>query len=84
MNQGLDLLDYPWVWLTLNDFYKHFSLTLLLREMTYKAFIEYNWLFISLENCGSKPNHTVATPENKLEIVRRYPILGTIHNVRTL
>ena len=52
--------------------------------MTSKAFIEYNWLFISLENCGSKPNHTVAIPENKLEIVRSYPILGTIHKVRTL
>ena len=36
-----------------------------------------SWLFISWENFASKPNHTVATLENILEIVRSYPVLGT-------
>ena len=43
-----------------------------------KEFPEYQWLFISLENCASKQNHTVATLENILEIVGGYPTLQLI------
>ena len=39
-------------------------------------------MFISLQNCSSKPNHTVAIPENKLETFEVTP--GTINEVRTL
>ena len=59
-----------------NDFLKAFFLNPL-NAITKSNNYWGSWPFISWEDFASKPNHTVATLENILEIVRSYSVLGT-------
>ena len=59
-------------------FYKHFPSNAITKQWLNKAFTGYHWLFISWENCASKPDHTVAIIENIIWNHSKLPLF-TVH-----